>query len=120
MKRKADREEILSPKRRAGEEPLQVRIDLAENTRRSIYKRSEIPNEMSGIPFLMLPRPKGIRCHTLQIKEFFAAPLPRLVCGPYDEGSLLFGAMMEWNLRQLVVTDHTKQRALMIVIDWLI
>ncbi|KAJ3363392.1 histone methyltransferase set2 [Kappamyces sp. JEL0680] len=82
----------------------------SEVAKRRLSRRSAAPavkssRSLSSKPMLLLPRPKARPDRAQQIAEFFAAPLPVLVCGPDDEGELLFGAIMEYQLRSLVNAD---------------
>jgi hypothetical protein len=72
---------------------------------------------LSNAPGIVIPIKATGADRFAQISLFFASPVPKLLCGPDDEGESMFGVAMEYHLLQLVQAD-VASAAFLNVVGW--
>lgn len=65
----------------------------------SVFDRNQTLFEA---PTMVIQKAKSSSTRMDQINDFFASPVPKLLCGPDDDGRQLFGALMEYQLFELL------------------
>ena len=80
-----------------------------------VHIAGEKCDTLSNSPGIVIPLKSTGADRLTQISLFFSSPVPKMLCGPDDEGESMFGVAMEYHLLQMVQADVANYSFLNIV-----